>query len=246
MRLIIQRVLSASVSVKGETVSSIGQGLMVLMGLNSSDDLVSINSLSDKLLKLRLWRQDPSLPESPTNKPWSTNVMQNNFSLLIVSQFTLYTILKGNKPDFHQALENTEALSLYNEYIEILKSKYREDKIEKGAFGKYMNIHMVGDGPVTIVLESPEFGLKEKEKLMKKAQREQGIRENLKRKKNKHKDVVKEKEEEIKKESLEEEEEEKLEKVLTEEKKGREDEVIEEENKISLIASEENIDLQIK
>ena len=87
-------------------------------------------------------------------KTWHTNVVDNEFDIMVVSQFTLYGILKGNKPDFHGALNNKEAIILYQAFIEELKKNYKSDKIQMGRFGEYMHVDYINDGPVTIIIDS--------------------------------------------------------------------------------------------
>ncbi|KAL5988863.1 hypothetical protein ACLOJK_026965 [Asimina triloba] len=89
------RVVSASVEVDGRTVSEIGPGLLVLVGLHESDVESDADFMCRKVLNMRLF------PNDSTGKSWDQNVMQKKYGVLLVSQFTLFGILKGNKPDFH-------------------------------------------------------------------------------------------------------------------------------------------------
>ena len=82
--------------------------------------------------------------------------MQNNYELLIVSQFTLYGVLKGNKPDFHNSKNAKEANILYEKMIEQLKKAYDENKIQTGKFGALMEVDLCNDGPVTLNIEYNE------------------------------------------------------------------------------------------
>lgn len=85
--------------------------------------------------------------------------MSNNYEILVVSQFTLYAILKGNKPDFHAAKEPTQAEALYNMFVDRLKSTYSPDKVQTGKFGELMAVESINDGPVTIQLDcEPDKG----------------------------------------------------------------------------------------
>ena len=90
---------------------------MVLVGITHSDTEIEIENLASKLLKLRLWHDK-------SDKPWASNVMENNYEILLVSQFTLYHKLKGTKPDFHDAMPGDKAQDLYNKFLEYLKQKY--------------------------------------------------------------------------------------------------------------------------
>lgn len=91
------------------------------------------------------------------------SVTDQKYELLCISQFTLYHRLKGNKPDFHLAMQGSDAENLYNFILSELGKKYEVDKIKDGKFGAYMQVHIQNDGPVTIELESPKTddGVKE-------------------------------------------------------------------------------------
>lgn len=99
-----------------------------------------------KILNLRLFEHE--------GKRWSKSVQDEQLEILCVSQFTLYHRLKGNKPDFHYAMQGVPAEELYNKFLDTLKSQYASDKIKDGKFGAYMQVHIVNDGPVTVELES--------------------------------------------------------------------------------------------
>ena len=87
---------------------------MVLLGLTHTDDFSDTFHLGSKLLRLRLWPDEKE-------KPWDKSVLDNDFEVLVVSQFTLYHVLKGNKPDFHNAMEHEKARELYEEFIAFLR-----------------------------------------------------------------------------------------------------------------------------
>ena len=120
---------------------------MVLVGLTHTDTRVDMEYLANKLLKLRLWRD-------ANDKAWATNLVENDYEILCVSQFTLYHQLKGTKPDFHDAMENGKARAMYESFLEYLGKQYKPERIWPGAFGQYMNVEIVGDGPVTLVIDS--------------------------------------------------------------------------------------------
>lgn len=82
------------------------------------------------------------------------SVIDQKYELLVVSQFTLYHKLKGNKPDFHNARDHEEAKEIYLNFVQTLKDEYAEDKVQMGAFGEYMSVDLSNDGPVTIALDS--------------------------------------------------------------------------------------------
>ena len=154
MKIIIQRVHKASVSVNDHLISKIGKGLLVLLGITHDDTKADSIYLSQKLLNIRLWSQIKEHEGKVITKPWMNSVITMKYELLIVSQFTLYHKMKGNKPDFHNAMEHEKAKDMYHEFIELLKDGYEEDKVQKGAFGEYMNVELQNDGPVTIALDS--------------------------------------------------------------------------------------------
>ncbi|KAG6419187.1 hypothetical protein SASPL_121401 [Salvia splendens] len=148
MRAVVQRVASASVEVEGRLISSIGQGLLVLVGLHEADVESDAEYICRKVLKMRLF------PNEKTGTAWDQNVMQKNFEVLLVSQFTLYGVLKGNKPDFHVAMPPAAAKLFYASLVERFQKAYRADAVKDGVFGAMMEVKLVNDGPVTMQLES--------------------------------------------------------------------------------------------
>jgi D-aminoacyl-tRNA deacylase len=88
---------------------------MVLCGITHTDTQIEMEQLANKLLKLRLWPDEKG-------RPWATNLMENNYDILLVSQFTLYHQLKGTKPDFHDAMPGEQALPLFNNMLEYLRT----------------------------------------------------------------------------------------------------------------------------
>ncbi|CAN9510015.1 unnamed protein product [Ophioblennius macclurei] len=148
MRAIVQRVTKASVTVGDETISSIGRGLCVLLGLSTEDTQKDADYMVRKILNLRLF-------EDENGKAWSKSVMERELEVLCVSQFTLQCILKGNKPDFHAAMPAESAQPFYNSILESMRSCYKPELIKDGKFGAYMQVHIQNDGPVTIELTSP-------------------------------------------------------------------------------------------
>jgi len=157
MRFIIQRVKSASVTVSNELVSKIGPGLMILVGLTHDDKEEYLDQVTEKFLNLRLWDDSKGVR-------WKESVRSQNFEILFVSQFTLYYTMKGNKPDFHLAMENDKAKILFDKLIDCIKKKYDENKIKTGKFGEYMNVELVNDGPVTLNWEYPGNKIENMEK----------------------------------------------------------------------------------
>jgi D-aminoacyl-tRNA deacylase len=105
------------------------------------------SSRSRKILNIRLFEAE--------GQRWQTNVVQEKLEILCVSQFTLYQRLKGNKPDFHMAMQGEEAKKLYDLLLKRLGDGYEADKIKNGKFGAFMQVHIQNDGPVTLEIESP-------------------------------------------------------------------------------------------
>ena len=145
MRLVIQRVLQASVSVEGREVSKIGPGLLVLLGIGSGDSEALIPEAVRKLSELRIF-------SNPSGK-FDESVLDGQRSLLIVSQFTLYASTnKGRRPDFSQAMRPPVAEQLYNAFVKHCQENLTVP-VRSGIFGAYMQVQLANDGPVTIILE---------------------------------------------------------------------------------------------
>jgi D-tyrosyl-tRNA(Tyr) deacylase len=143
MRLVVQRVSRASVSVEGQEVGKIGRGLFVLVGVKKGDTLKDAEILAEKLSKLRVMADN----EGKMN----LSVADTGSSVLVVSQFTLYAdTTRGNRPSFITAADPKLAEKIYKHFVNKLKEK--GSKVETGIFGAYMEIKTSLDGPVTILL----------------------------------------------------------------------------------------------
>lgn len=153
MRALVQRVSSGSVSVNQQVISSIDSGLCVLIGLTHTDTIEHCEYVANRLLTMKLF-------DNVSAQPWKCNVQHMEYSILCVSQFTLYAQTNKSKPDFHRAMSTQSALSLYTQFIELLKSKYSADKIYDGQFGAMMNVNICNDGPVTIMIDSDHINNK--------------------------------------------------------------------------------------
>lgn len=148
MRLVVQRVKSASVTVEGKVVSSIGPGAMALVGLHEHDTKEDLEHCCKRLLACKLWEND-------NGGLWRHGAKQRDVEILCVSQFTLYgTLSKKNQPDYKLAMKAEPARAMYSQFLNMLKTSYQEDKIKDGVFGAVMDVALVNDGPVTIVIES--------------------------------------------------------------------------------------------
>eukprot|EP00899_Mesostigma_viride_P018711 jgi/Mesvir1/26841/Mv20594-RA.1 len=148
MRAVVQRVLSASVIVDGKEVSSIGKGLLVLVGVGEGDGPADAEYICRKILNMRLFPGE--------SKAWDLSVVQKNFEVLCVSQFTLFGFLQGNKPDFHYAMPPQLAQPFYENFLQMVRKAYRPEAVKDGVFGAMMQVNLVNDGPVTFNLDSKQ------------------------------------------------------------------------------------------
>ncbi len=146
MRLVIQRVKKAEVKVHNVVVGKIELGLMVLIGIEDSDTEEDANYLIGKLVNMRIF--------SDSEGKMNLSVVDINGGLLLVSQFTLHALTaKGNRPSFIQAARPDKAVPLYEYFIQKTKDSTTVP-VETGVFGEDMQIAMIGDGPVTILIDS--------------------------------------------------------------------------------------------
>ena len=145
MRCLVQRVLSASVSVAGETIGSIERGYLVLLGVKNTDTEAVADKMLKKILDARLFEDE--------NGKTNLSIRDISGSLLIVSQFTLYAdTKKGNRPSFVQAGDPTHANTLYKYFLK--KAEEAGIPTEHGEFGADMKVSLVNDGPFTIMYDS--------------------------------------------------------------------------------------------
>lgn len=145
MRVVLQRVKQAHVDVGGATAGAIGTGLVVLVGVTSTDTQEDAEYLADKITHLRIFPDEA--------RRMNRSLIDAGGALLVVSQFTLYgDCRKGRRPSFDQAAPPEQARKLYQHFIERLR--FRNIIVESGVFQAEMEIHLVNDGPVTFVLDS--------------------------------------------------------------------------------------------
>jgi D-tyrosyl-tRNA(Tyr) deacylase len=145
MKLLIQRVTEASVTINGEVRGAIGKGYMVLVGCRTGDTEADAVYLAEKLASLRIF-------EDETGK-MNQSIKQVNGEALLISQFTLYAdTRKGNRPSFVNAGDPAVANELYEKLIEQVSLLLGNDKVATGEFGADMKVALVNDGPVTIEL----------------------------------------------------------------------------------------------
>lgn len=148
MKLVIQRVQEASVSVDQKVVGKIGHGFMVLLGVSQTDTEEITDKMFQKLLKLRIFEDE--------NGKTNLDIKSVNGELLIISQFTLYADCRhGNRPSFIGAGTPDQANALYEYFL----SQCRKEipVVEQGIFGAHMMVSLINDGPFTIVLDSDEI-----------------------------------------------------------------------------------------
>ena len=144
MRVVLQRVSSASVDVGSERTGAIAEGLLLLAGIADGDDEAKIRWMADKISGLRVFRD----AEGRMNR----SVVDIEGDILVVSQFTLYgDTRKGKRPSFFQAARPEAAEPLFSRFVEVLSTQIGH--VATGRFGAMMTVNMVGDGPVTLLLE---------------------------------------------------------------------------------------------
>lgn len=147
MRLVLQRVKEARVTVRESTVGSIRTGILALVGVSRTDTEADADYLVDKLIGIRIFPDDAG--------KMNRNVQEAGGSLLIVSQFTLYAdCRKGRRPSFDHAAPPDRAQSLYNYFVDA--ARRGPVPVETGVFQAMMEVHLVNSGPVTIVIDSPD------------------------------------------------------------------------------------------
>jgi len=148
MRCVIQRVSEASVHIDGTLKSSIGKGLLVLVGFEVNDNSEDLTWMANKIINLRIFHDEAGL----MNK----SLLEVDGNLLIVSQFTLHaSTKKGNRPSFIAAARPEQAIPLYESFLELCSSLSGK-AIQSGTFGADMKVGLINDGPVTIVVDSKQ------------------------------------------------------------------------------------------
>ena len=146
MRAVIQRVQKASVSIDGDVKSAIGEGLLILLGIEESDEEQDGEWLSGKIARLRVFRDNDGI--------MNLSLQDTEGEVLVISQFTLHaSTKKGNRPSYIRAAKPETAIPLYEQFIYQLESDTGR-KVMTGEFGAYMQVELVNDGPVTIVIDS--------------------------------------------------------------------------------------------
>jgi D-aminoacyl-tRNA deacylase len=145
MRAVIQRVKSAQVFVDGRVSGKIGKGLLVLLGVGKGDGESDLSFLTSKIPELRIFEDDSG--------KFNLSLKEIHGAMLVVSQFTLFgDCRKGRRPSFTEAEEPTTAKHLYEQFV--LKLKERGIPVQTGEFQAKMEVHLINDGPVTLLLDS--------------------------------------------------------------------------------------------
>ncbi len=148
MRVVIQRVSTASVSIKDNTNSRINSGFLILLGIEEKDGEEDAEWLCSKIANMRIFADDQGL--------MNRSLMDVQGDVLVVSQFTLHALTKkGNRPSFIKAARPEQAIPLYELFIRTLEEKLNK-KIERGIFGADMQVSLINDGPVTIIMDSKD------------------------------------------------------------------------------------------
>ena len=146
MRIVTQRVREAKVKVDEEVVGSIGQGLLVFLGIENEDDSSDLEWLINKLLNLRIFNDE--------NQVMNLSLLDIMGELMVISQFTLMAATKkGNRPSYIRAASHEIAIPLYEKFL-ILAEERLGKKVAKGVFGADMKVSLINDGPVTIIIDS--------------------------------------------------------------------------------------------
>lgn len=145
MKLVLQRVSEAKVTVDKKVVGSIGHGLLILAGFHSEDTEETVRWMCDKVLKMRIFHDE--------DQKMNRSVQDVNGGILVVSQFTLYgDARKGNRPSFIESARPEIAIPLYEYMLDYLQT-VSGLVIQSGEFGAMMQVSLINDGPVTILLE---------------------------------------------------------------------------------------------
>ena len=150
MRAVIQRVTRASVTVEGDRVSEIRDGLLILLGIGPDDNEDNARAMTKKIAALRIFQDEAD--------KMNLSVRDIGGSAIVVSQFTLYAdCRRGNRPSFTGAAAPDKADELYEYYVKLLREEYGIADVQTGEFGADMKVELLNDGPVTIILDSVEL-----------------------------------------------------------------------------------------
>ena len=146
MKIVIQRVSSASVIIDSKVVAEIQKGLLVLIGIEDADNQEDINWLTTKIANLRIFADE--------NQVMNLSINEIQGEIIVVSQFTLHALTKkGNRPSYIKAAKPEIAIPLYENFVQQLENELGK-KVQTGQFGADMKVALVNDGPVTIIIDT--------------------------------------------------------------------------------------------
>jgi D-tyrosyl-tRNA(Tyr) deacylase len=145
VRVVLQRSKEAKVEVDGKAVGSIEKGFVLLVGITHSDELEDVKYLAEKIAHLRVFEDE--------NGKMNQSILDSGGAILSISQFTLYgDTRKGRRPNFMNAAKPDQAKELYDQFNILLRDQGLT--VETGIFGAMMDVHLINDGPVTLILDS--------------------------------------------------------------------------------------------
>lgn len=145
MIALLQRVNKASVEVGGETISEIGKGILIFLGIDKKDSKKDVEYLADKVVNLRIFEDN--------NSKMNLSIKDVGGEIMVVSEFTLAgDYKKGNRPSFDKAMPPEEAEKLYRDFIDSLRSK--GIPVKEGVFRSFMHVSLINEGPVTFILNT--------------------------------------------------------------------------------------------
>lgn len=146
MKIVLQRVSEASVTVDGEKTADIKKGLLVLVGIEDADTQEDIDWLGGKIIKMRIFGDE--------NDIMNCSVQDIDGDIIVVSQFTLHaSTKKGNRPSYIKAAKPEFAIPMYENFVKSLEKEFNK-KVQTGIFGADMKVSLINDGPVTILIDS--------------------------------------------------------------------------------------------
>ena len=146
MKVVIQRVSEASVTIENNTVAQIKQGLLVFVGIEEEDNQEDINWLASKIANLRIFADEAQI--------MNLSLKDINGEVIVVSQFTLHAATKkGNRPSYIKAAKPEIAVPMYESFVRQIELEL-EKKIQTGQFGADMKVALINDGPVTIIIDT--------------------------------------------------------------------------------------------
>lgn len=149
MKIVIQRVSEASVTIEDRVVARIGKGILILLGIAHNDSQEDIEYLVRKVVAMRIF--------SDHEGKMNLSIEEVKGDMIVVSQFTLHAqTKKGNRPSYIDAARPEQAIPLYEKFVKQLKNSIGSERVSTGEFGADMQVQLINDGPVTIIMDSKE------------------------------------------------------------------------------------------